>query len=212
MEKSDTKKNILWVLFVVLLILSNIVVLKHIMIADIEFSASIFVYPFTFLIMMLLREFYEYRECLKVILMAIFCQLLVIFTFSLISLIPVANGYEVGQELLEYLVADYPIIVFSLVAFTITQMLAITLYKLFKKYFYRYLAVFFAMLFSLALDALIFISFININSFSLQIVMPSIASAWIGNAIIVIIMTFIFAFILSYMEANVKVNKIESTK
>ena len=198
MKTVETKKSVLWVLLAVLLIVSNIVVGKVFSLGNLDFMGSVFIYPFTFLIVVLIREFYSEKEALKAILMAVFSQLLVLFLLSMVSLLPVIEGAEGAHELIAGLIKDVPSILFSVVSFVVTQLIAIKLYPTFKNYFAKPISAFFTMLFSLALDSVIYVLLNNLAALNFDTIMPAIASAWFAYVITAVIMTVVYYYIVSF--------------
>lgn len=200
MKTTDTKKCILWVLLAVLLIVSNIVSGKFFELGDLEFSGNAFIYPFTFLVVVLIRELFDEKEALKAILMAIFAQMLVVFLLSMVSLFPVASGASAAHELITTLIKNVPNTLFSIVSFVVTQLIAIKLYPTFRGFFNKPLSSFFTMLFSLAFDAVIYVMLKNLSALNFDTVMPQIASCWLAYVIVSIVMMAIYYYIITFTD------------
>lgn len=156
--KEDYRKSFLQVLVVISLVIANLVALKLGEIYGLVVCSSVVIYPFTFLGIALLQDLYGKKTALKTGLMAIIFQLLVLIPYALVVNMPVQNLiYDFSGEVETVFTFDSSIVVSSLIAFTVGQLVNIYLFEFMKKYSYKIIGAALSILFGLVIDSIIFI-------------------------------------------------------
>ncbi len=155
--KEDYRKSFFQILIVVALIIANLVALKVGEVYGLIIYASVCVYPLTYLGVSVLNDFYGRKTALKSSLMAIVFQLLVLIPYYLVIKMPVQSlVYDFSGEVETVFAFDSSIVVSSLIAFTVGQLVNIYIFDFMKKNSYKMLGAALGILFGLIVDGIIF--------------------------------------------------------
>jgi len=128
MEKELTDKNLnrymfMSLMFITLLITSNLLVVKIISIGSLVTTPATFVYPFTFILGNIITELYGLKNARKVILAGFIAELLLTF-FTYISIFMPYPSYWDGQEAFKMVFMITPqIVIGSLIAYSVGELL-----------------------------------------------------------------------------------------
>ncbi len=198
----DTKKIFLTSLLSILFIFSNVVASKITLIAKLPVSSSVFIYALTFLCVLLIIHSYGYKEGVKSICIALFCQCICFCLSIIICNIPNGSPTIATSRALQTILAPektnniyhpaFSLMFGSLLSFFFSQIINASLYEIFNKYTMNILAASLSMLISLILDAALFTLITNIGVINTMTIAEAIMNQFIIRVFISIILTILF--------------------
>ncbi len=201
----DTRKLLFMGLLCTLLIFSNIVGLKIILLFKLPVSCSVFMYPITFLIVAAITELYGYKTAFKSVLVAFLCQLVCFGLSTLICNLPMGATSLTIDQALQTLLANevtgsiyhpaFSLIIGTSVAFVVSQTINICLYSYFHKHIFSWLAAALSMLIALVIDAIIFIAISKVGVIPGGTVAEAFMNQFIIRVALTLVLTIVFPFI-----------------
>lgn len=164
--KESTKITLI-TLTTVLLVFANVISTNIISLFGASITCSIFVYPLTFLFILLLSKFFGKREAIKCVCLAACAQVLVfLLSIFICNLAPVSETSEASNALRLILAPAetqgffHPavnLMLGTLVSFIVAQLVSIHLYGALETRSPRFIAAFIAFLLGLVVDSALFI-------------------------------------------------------
>ncbi len=198
----DTRKIFFIILLATLLIFSNILVAKTINVQHLTFAGSILTYPFTFLCSVILTEIYGTKTGYKTVLFSVIAQLALLSLGTIVVNLPSTTDAKLASDALRTIIApvemnglyfpDIKILITSLVAFTLAQIICIFIYNYLAKNIFKPIACAVTILMAIMIDSLIFIPITNIGVEN-AIIIPQL----LNQLIIAVLATFISTIIYS---------------
>lgn len=117
MEKTFRHLGTISVLFVTILLISNIVSTKIIDIKIFTFDGGTFLFPLSYVFGDILTEVYGYQQSRKVIWLGFICALLMSLTIIIIGLLPAAPGWKDQDAYMKILGLSPRLVMASLIAY-----------------------------------------------------------------------------------------------
>jgi uncharacterized integral membrane protein (TIGR00697 family) len=107
LKKPDSKFAFIAVMYVVLMLLSNLVAVKVIGLGPVVLSAAVFIYPFAFMFGDVLAEVYGFAVARRVIWLGLLALLLFVLATQLTIYLPYPDFWT-GQEAVSYVFSTTP--------------------------------------------------------------------------------------------------------
>ncbi len=206
----DTKKMILVGMLCAFYVLSLVVAAKMTVFFHLAISCNIFIYPFTFLFVLLITHFYGYKTGIVSVFLALFSGILFFLFSMLVCNLPIQVDSLFQANALQTVLAPemtnhfyHPAISFmigSLLSFGISQLLMIFLYSFLQKKVLVFVSVPLTLLVSLLVD-LVFFLFITkmgvVGDMTLGMVL-------MNQFIVRVFLSFIFTFLFVLLSMQKK--------
>lgn len=198
----DNKKVFLTTIVAILLVFSNVISANITSILGSPITCSIFIYPITFLGILLLTSFYGKEEGHRGIIISLIAQIIIFALSTLICNLPsTTESLEISNDLKIILAPDvtngfyHPsinLMIGTLLSFVIAQLVSVHLYSYLKKTTDKSISAFFALLSGLVIDAIIFILFTTLGTNTQTSLSSAITTQIVIRIIIAAILTLIF--------------------
>lgn len=198
----DSRKLFFSTLLGVLLVVSNIVAVKMTVIAKLPLSCSIFIYPFTFLCTALIADLYGNKDARKSVLFAVIIQIIVLLVYTIAVNVPnqidTIDKANALQRVLTPFASNgryYPdlrIIIASLVAFSLGQLVNISLYSFSKKNTFKLIAVALSVIIAMIVDTSIYVLISQAGVIANNELIIQLVNRFVVNVVLSIIVIILF--------------------
>lgn len=210
----DSRKMFFMGLLACLFVFSNIVSAKVTVIAKLPLPCSIFVYPFMFLCVAIITHLYGAKDGRKSIYFTLITQV-VFFGFSiLVSNMPnqvdtLAQANSIQAALAPNITNGFyhpafSLMIGSLIAFTISQMINVGLYSYAKKYTYKSVSSALSILISTIVYAVIFVIATNLNGTASNTLVLKLINQFVASVITTVISVILFSIFTIGDKKNIK--------
>lgn len=201
--KESTKITLI-TLTAVLLVFANFISANIISLFGASITCSVFVYPLTFLFVLLLSRFFGKREAIKCVCLAACVQTLIfLISIFICNLAPISDASEASNALRLILTPAstrgffYPAIdlmLGTLVSFIVAQLVSIHLYGILETRSPRFVAAVAAFFFGLVVDSVLFIVATSFGTNGATGLGTALFTQIISRLIIAIILAAIFYY------------------
>ena len=215
MKKEEYSKVfiILCSLNITCLLISNIITIKTINILGVIFTAGDVLFPITYILNDVFTDIYGFNKSKLIIWTSFFCNLLMIIIFKITILLPSSDSFVMQEELANILGTTPRILIASFIAFLVGNFAnSIIMSKLKVKTEGKYLALrtISSTLVGEALDTLIFIPIVFINSLDLQTMIFLIINTFILKLFLEIILTPVTYKVIKFIKKKEKIDTFDN--
>lgn len=213
----DGRKLFFTTLLTVLLIVSNIIAIKMTVVAKLPLSCSVFVYPFTFLCTSIIAELHGNHEARKSVLFALIIQIIVLLIYIFIANLPnqidTIDKANALQKVLTPFSSNgkyYPElrqVISSLLAFTLGQLVNISLYSFAKKNTFKIIAVALAVVIAMIVDTSAYVLVSQVGLIPNNELIILLINRFVVNVVVSAIIITLFMLFTIKKEEKIEVKK-----
>lgn len=188
----DYKRILCFMFMPILLILSNLILPKVTSVFGFSVEASIFIYPFTYLIILFLVQNVSKKDAYFAVLSSAVIQMLLLALYEIILLLPIGNQTAFHLGLFLVLKPNYLVSIIILIGFIIGQITSIHIYEDLKERFPMAINFLISMVSGFIIDSAIFTIIYGIFQYSVYELGLLLIAGIIKDLFISLIITIFF--------------------
>ena len=184
------------IMFIVIYLTSNILGGTRINIGSLTASITVFIYPITYFVIILVKERYGKQEAFNLLSYAVFSLIVYALIVTLVGVFPVDSG----KELLNI---DYRVIFASITAFFITHMLHLFLYNYLNNN--KVINFLISSVLSISVNTILFIGLSFVGTMPINDLILLFAGEFIINVLVVCLLSLCFrSCIYEIIDAKIR--------